>query len=97
MFRINMKTISKTYHLPLESYYSSEHLFSGVLMLREKLEVSKRDELQWYYHDLYQFFLYKLTQLTHDAKTISETDNKKMQSMLEEIVTVKNLLEEKDK
>jgi hypothetical protein len=92
-----MKTISKTYHLPLENHYSSHELFSGVLMLHDKLESAKRDELQWYYHDLYQFFLYKLTHITHDANTISETDHKKMLSMLEEIMTVKNLLEEKDK
>jgi hypothetical protein len=91
-----MKTQTKKYFLPLESYFFAHDYFSG-MMLRENMEVTKRDELQWYYHDLYQFFLYKLTQITHDSQTISETDSKKMQSMLEEIITVKNLLQEKDK
>lgn len=90
-----MNTIFKKYSLPLEANYVVGAP-NGSMLLQERMEAQKRDELQWYYNDLYQYFLYKLTQATHDSTIIPDADMKKMMNMLEEILTVKNMLEGKE-
>lgn len=81
------ESLSKTYAIPA---------FFGVSYLREEYQEEHTEDLRWYFNDLYKFFLYSLTKSLHDASPIHPEGGKKLLGMLEEIISVKNMIETKE-
>jgi hypothetical protein len=68
--------------------------FYGISYLRE--EYKEEEKLEQYFNDLFKFFLYTFSNAIHRAKNIDEVERRKIITMAQEIISVKNILEEKE-
>lgn len=66
------------------------------LMIYDALQPGHHDHLKWYYNDLFQYFLYKLTTLTYGSVRVSEEDADQLKRMLTELIEAKNIIEGKE-
>jgi hypothetical protein len=77
------KTQIRTYHLSIPHWYLND----------QPAEIIDADDLADHFNDLYQLFLYKLTNISFHGR-LSEAEEKKLRSLFDELIQTRQRIEE---
>lgn len=95
---MNIRTIARQYQLPPNAHVISCTDFleplERILNDRELSAQEKEIRLANYFNDVFHIFLGKLVQLT-DTKPLSEQEENKLHSLLNELIRVKTMFRER--
>lgn len=65
----------------------------GLALIKDEVKDTQKDELVWYFNDMYKLFLYHYANLGHENEC-TEKDEARMLAMLSELCKVKRMLNE---